>query len=168
MRKFLIITFLLLFGSYGFGQVEKISRIDINDSSIIINENFEFTLPIHPDSLVTPLGIFRFESGKPNSIVFWDSLGFMGFIPNNQKLINSFDVCYSPSNYYETINFYHGQIYIREIEIPSEINNSEFITLFKLDKSSWMYRLIVGVFQIQVEFDENDGGLIGLEILKAN
>ena len=168
MKKLLIISFLLLFGLNGFGKIEKITRVDINDSAIILNENFEFTLPIHPDSLEILLGIFRFHRGKPNSIVFWDSLGFMGFIPNNQELINSFDICNSPSNYYETINFYHGQIYIQEKEIPSEINNLEFKTLFMLEKSSWRYKLIVGIFQIQVEFDEDNGELIGLEILKVN
>lgn len=83
-----------------FGQLDKVSTINVTDSTIIINDSTVFSYPMSVESLTALFGEARISTNakSSNQVYFWDKFGLMAFTVKGSEEITSFDVCLSRSS----------------------------------------------------------------------
>ena len=174
MKEILVIL-LLLISLKLFGQLDKVSQIQVNDSTILINDSIVFSYPMNVEDLVSIFGKARLSRGSSNSsnqVYFWDKLGIMAFTENGKKEITSFEICLSRSSIGpSTKRKFHGILIINNSVITKNTNIDEFKLIgYNVDKPdsilpSW-HSLILERLKIIAETERNDKRTTGIGISK--
>lgn len=119
-----------------FSQLDKISCIEVNDSTIILNDSVALSYPMNTKRLISLFGEARISdnSQSPNDVYYWDQLGVLAFTRKGDDEITSFDVCLSRSSIGpNTRRKFRGQLIIHNSTISkgtriSSLSNLGFTT----------------------------------------
>lgn len=129
-RLNLILAFLLPFGL--FGQVRKIESIAINDSAWVINESITLAYPLELEQIKEVLGKpsrFKEARGGANDIYFWSQHGIMVFCKRSTERVNSFEICFRRTWYYETFKMYKGDLSINGVQLSKNSSSGDLMSI---------------------------------------
>lgn len=90
----------LIFSTALFAQLDKLSQIEVTDSTIILNDSLVLSFPMHVQELTELFGEARL-SESPNSsnlLYFWDKMGIVAFTQKGKNEITSFEVSLARSS----------------------------------------------------------------------
>lgn len=171
----ILASFLFLFMSTPlFSQLDKISRIEVNDSTIILNDSVALSYPMNTKRLISLLGEARISdnSESPNDVYYWYRLGVLAFTNKGDDEITSFDVCLSRSSVGpNTRRKFRGQLIIHNSTISKRTRTSTLSDLGFATREpdsilpSW-HDLELEELQVIVETERKDKRTTGVGISK--
>lgn len=115
-----------------FSQLDKISSIEVNDSTIILNDSVALSYPMNTKRLTSLLGEARISDNaqSPNDVYYWDRHGVLAFTNKGDNEITSFDVCLSHSSVGpNTRKKFRGQLIIHNSTISKRTRISTLADL---------------------------------------
>lgn len=156
------------------GQLDKVSQIQVTDSTIIINNSTLLSYPMDVEDLIALFGKARCsDSPKSSNLVyFWDNLGLMAFTLKGSVEITSFEICLSRSSIGpNSRRKFHGILIIANSVVTkkstiSDLNNLGFDTRKSDDILPSWHSLELDRLKVIIETERKDKRTTGIGISK--